>query len=151
LKWKAQQFLLVMLCTWASRELGNLGIGVKPHLFLIPFRPELVEGQTLNRLHRELDAQGVSDFHHGFKTRLRTWRQRLVQALSVKTGIFGDLRHTFCTGRIAKGKQKKVGVVGFHHGRHVLGDGVIVFQVLGRIKRDQFQWGLGFCHQSSPI
>jgi hypothetical protein len=73
-----------------------------------------------------------------------------LHALSAKTGIFGDLGHTFCTGHIAKGKQKKVGVVGFHHGRHVLGDGVIVFKILGRIKRDQLQRGLGLGPQSSP-
>ena len=76
----------------------------------------------------------MKQLEHCVIARLRAGRERLVQALTAKTRILGELRHAAGARNVADGSEKHIRVWVFQGGRQILRDGFLVVQVIGSIK-----------------
>src|SRR5690606_12091701 len=99
-------------------------------------------------MRRELDAERASHSENGVEARLRARGQSLVQTLPTQPGILGNLRHALGARDIAERQEKKIGVLCLEHGGHVLGNGVFIREVAGRIEREKLCLGSRGTHDS---
>lgn len=69
---------------------------------------------------------------------LHAGREQLMQALTAKLGIFGELRHAACVRHITDSGKEHIGISIFQGGSQILRNGLFIVEVVSSIKGNRF-------------
>ncbi len=115
---------------------------MEPALVIVPVVPS---GIHFGLLRGKLDPEGLHDSQGCAQGGIAFGAERAIELLARQLGPVGNLRHAFGTRNDAKGMGDIGRIIRRQRGRHEVGNGLVRFQVVSRIKGSEF---LGHGHSS---